>query len=390
MKIHEYQAKAILKDFGIPVPKGGVAETPEKSGSIAKELGGTVVVKAQIHAGGRGKGGGVKLVKGPAEAEKVARALLGSQLVTPQTGPEGQQVKQVLIEEAVETDAELYLGIVLDRARAAPVVMASRAGGMEIEEVAATSPDQILTEVVNPTLGLMAYQGRRLGFGLDLKKELAQGVAGVAQNLCRLYAARDCTLAEINPLVLVRGGQVLALDAKLDFDDNALFRHEEIRALRDLDEEAPLEIEASKHNLNYIKLDGNVGCMVNGAGLAMATMDLIQLAGAAPANFLDVGGGATEEMVEHAFRILVSDEDVHAIFINIFGGIMQTDRLARGLVRGIQATGLNLPIVVRMVGTNEEEGWRILKESKLNFLQAVDMKDAAQKLSGLLQSGEMR
>ncbi len=390
MKIHEYQAKMILKEFGIPVPKGGVAETPEKARSIAKELGGPVVVKAQIHAGGRGKGGGVKVVKGPAEAEKVARALLGSQLVTPQTRPEGQRVKQVLIEEAVETDRELYLGIVLDRAQAAPVVMASRAGGMEIEEVAATSPDQILTEVVNPALGLMAYQGRRLAFGLDLEKELAQGVAGVAQNFCRLFTARDCTLAEINPLVLVRGGQVLALDAKLDFDDNALFRHEEVRALRDLDEEAPLEVEASKHNLNYIKLEGDVGCMVNGAGLAMATMDLIQLAGAAPANFLDVGGGATEEMVEHAFRILVSDEDVRAIFINIFGGIMQTDRLARGLVRGIQTTGLNLPIVVRMVGTNEKEGWRILKESGLNFIQAADMKDAAQKISGLRQSGEMR
>jgi succinyl-CoA synthetase beta subunit len=349
-----------------------------------------VVDKAQIHAGGRGKGGGIKRARGPEEAEGVARALLGSRLITPQTGPGGQRVKQVLVEEAVEAQGELYLGVVLDRSRAAPVVMASRAGGMEIEEVAAKSPGQISTEVVDPALGLMAFQGRRLAFALGLKGDLIPAVSGVAQSLYRLFAAKDCTLAEVNPLVLARGGRLLALDAKLDFDDNALFRHEDIRALRDLDEEAPLEVEASKYHLNYIKLQGEVGCMVNGAGLAMATMDLIQLAGAQPANFLDVGGGATEEMVEEAFRILVSDEDVRAILINIFGGIMQTDRLARGLVRGVQTLGVKLPIVVRMVGTNEEEGWRTLRESGLNFIRALDMRDAALKVKGLLEAGRGR
>ncbi|MFQ5693055.1 MAG: ADP-forming succinate--CoA ligase subunit beta, partial [Nitrospinota bacterium] len=316
MKIHEFQGKDLLRSFGIPVPEGGVAETPEEARAVAERLKGRVVVKAQIHAGGRGKGGGVKLAGSPAEAEEAARRILGMQLVTPQTGPEGQRVKRVLVEEATPIEKELYLGIVIDRAQAAPVVMASEAGGMDIEEVAATTPEKILTEVVDPALGLQPYQARRLAFRLGLPVETVRPASEFFRNLYRAFEANDCSLAEINPLALMRDGRLLALDAKLNFDDNALYRHPAVGELRDLDEEAPLEVEASKHDLNYIKLDGEVGCMVNGAGLAMATMDIVKMAGASPANFLDVGGGASQEMVESAFRILVGDEGVRAVFIN--------------------------------------------------------------------------
>ncbi|MGH7377051.1 MAG: ADP-forming succinate--CoA ligase subunit beta [Candidatus Methylomirabilales bacterium] len=377
MKIHEYQAKRILAGHGVPVPKGEVTDTPAAARAIAEHLGGPVVVKAQIHAGGRGKGGGVKLARSPAEAERAASQILGMMLKTPQTGPEGQRVKRVLVEEAMAIRQELYLGVVLDRRVGLPVIMASPAGGMEIEEVAATSPEKILRAAVDPAGGLSPYVGRKLAYGLGVSAELVRPTADLILALARAYQEKDCSLAEINPLVVTGDGRVLALDAKMTFDDNALFRHPEIRELRDLDEEAPLEVEASRFGLNYIKLDGTVGCMVNGAGLAMATMDIIQQAGGAPANFLDVGGGASAEQIENAFRILMADPHVRAVLINIFGGILRCDRLAAGVIQAARALKVRVPIVIRMEGTNVAQGKQMLRESGLNFLTADSMAEAA-------------
>jgi succinyl-CoA synthetase beta subunit len=379
MKIHEYQAKGILAEFGVPVPRGRVAATPAEVGAVARELGGTVVVKAQIHAGGRGKGGGVKLASSPDEAERVASRILGMHLRTHQTGPEGQLVRRVLVEEGMDIRRELYLGIVLDRRASLPVLMASGAGGVEIEEVARTRPDAIVKAHVDPATGLRPFHARKLAFALGLTGEAVKTASDFIARLYRAFEQKDCSLAEINPLVVAGDGRLLALDAKLTFDDSALFRHPEIQALRDLDEESPLEVEASKSNLNYIKLDGNVGCMVNGAGLAMATMDIIQLAGGAPANFLDVGGGASAEQIEHAFRILISDTSVKAVLINIFGGILRCDRLAEGVIAAVRSLGVRLPIVIRMEGTNVELGQQMLRESGLNFIAAQGMQDAARK-----------
>ena len=381
MKIHEYQAKEILKKYGVPVPRGGVAFTPEEAERIAQDLGGgTVVVKAQIHAGGRGKGGGVKLAHGPAEARDAASRILGMRLVTHQTGPEGRVVRRVLVEEGMDIQQELYLGIVLDRSKSRLVVMASQAGGMDIEQVAAESPEKILRETVDPAVGLQGFQARKLSFGLGLSGDLARKGAQFITALCRAYGESDCSLAEINPLVRTKGGDLLALDAKINLDDNALSRHPDLEFLRDLDEEEPLEVEASKHKLNYIKLDGSVGCMVNGAGLAMATMDIIKLTGASPANFLDVGGGANVQTVENGFRILMSDPNVKAVLINIFGGIVRCDRVAEGVVQALRNVQVNVPVVVRLEGTNAEEGSRILESSGLNFAVARGLKDAAEKV----------
>jgi succinyl-CoA synthetase beta subunit len=383
MKVHEYQAKTLLREFGVPVPKGDVADRPETCRTVAERIGGRVVVKAQVHAGGRGKAGGIKLADTPAEAEKAGRQILGMRLRTPQTPPEGILVRTVLVEEASAVERELYLSVTLDRARAAHVVMASAAGGMDIEEVASHSPKKILREWAHPALGLADFQARRLAFGLGLAGErFKQGVA-LIKALFALYLAKDCSLAEINPLVTTADGRVLALDAKLNFDDNALGRHPELTALRDVAEEDPLDVEASKYGLNYIKLDGNVGCMVNGAGLAMATMDIIKLAGGAPANFLDVGGGASPEQIENAFRILSSDPNVKAVFINVFGGILRCDRLAEGVIAAVRKLGLRLPVVVRMEGTNVEQGKRMLADSGLNFTNAEDMGDGAKKVVAL-------
>src|SRR5262245_1247121 len=383
MKVHEYQAKQILKRFGIEAPRGDVAFSPKEAGAIASRLGGRCVVKAQIHAGGRGKGGGVKIAADAEEAERLARQMIGMSLVTPQTGPQGKRVRRLLIEEPVDIAREIYLGVTLDRARSIPIVMASGQGGMEIEEVARKDPSAIRFEPVEPLLGLRPYQGRRTAFALGLKGEEATRAARLMQALVRAYDETDAQLVEINPLVVTRQGAVLALDAKMSFDDNALFRHPEIRELRDPDEEDPLELEASAHGLNYIKLQGNVGCMVNGAGLAMATMDIIKLVGGEPANFLDVGGGATSEQVASAFRILLSDPGVKAVLINIFGGILRVDVLARGLVEAIQKVDVRAPVVARLEGTNVEEGRRILKESGLNFTLADGMLDAAKKVVAL-------
>jgi len=377
MKIHEYQAKAILADFGVPVPRGRVAGTPADASAIARELGGTVVVKAQIHAGGRGKGGGVKLAKSPREAEQVASQILGMMLKTHQTGPEGQRVTRVLVEEAMDIHQEMYLGIVIDRSVDLPVIMASSAGGMDIEEVAQNRPEAITKVHVDPATGVQGYHTRKLGFGLGLTGDTLKGVADFLIKLYRTFEAKDCSLAEINPLVITGDGRLLALDAKMTFDDNAIFRHPDVLALRDVDEESPLEVEASEYNLSYIKLDGNVGCMVNGAGLAMATMDIIKLAGGEPANFLDVGGGASAEQIENAFRILISDRNVKVVLINIFGGILRCDRLAEGVIKAVKALGVTLPIVIRMEGTNVELGRQMLKESGLNFVNAETMADAA-------------
>ena len=383
MKIHEYQGKAILKEFGVPVPAGDVADTPAQARAIAQRLGGKVVVKAQVHAGGRGKAGGVKLADDPAGAEAAAKQILGMMLKTPQTPPEGIKVLKVLVEEASPIASELYLSMTLDRGRGTHVVMASQAGGMEIEEVAATHPEKIIREWTDPALGLQAFQARTLAFGLGLEGEqFKQGVA-LIQSLFRAYLAKDCSLAEINPLVVTKDGRVVALDAKLNFDDNALFRHKEIVELRDVNEETPLDVEASRYNLNYIKLDGNVGCMVNGAGLAMATMDIVKLAGGEPANFLDVGGGASPEQIENAFRILSSDPSVKAVFINVFGGILRCDRLAAGVIAAVQKLGLRLPVVVRMEGTNVEQGRQMLAESGLHLTNADDMGDGAKKAVAL-------
>ncbi len=379
MKVHEYQAKSILARYGVTVPRGEVTDSPAEAREIAKRLGGRAVVKAQIHAGGRGKGGGVKLAKDPAEAEALAKAILGMTLVTPQTGPGGRVVQKVLVEEALDIDRELYLGITLDRSRGLPAMMVSRFGGMEIEEVAARDASAIVREAIDPALGMFPFQARKLAFALALAGDTFRKGTAFMQALFRAYADTDASLAEINPLLITRSGDVLALDAKMTFDDNALFRHPEIREMRDLNEEDPLEVEASKFGLNYIKLDGNVGCMVNGAGLAMATMDLVKLAGGEPANFLDVGGGANEEQVKNAFRIILSDKNVKAILINIFGGIMRCDIIANGVVAAVKEMGLSTPVVVRLEGTNVDLGKKILRESGLKITPADGLADGARK-----------
>jgi succinyl-CoA synthetase beta subunit len=379
VKIHEYQAKALLREFGVAVPRGDVADTPGAAREIAQRLGGKVVVKAQVHAGGRGKGGGIKLADTPAAAEQAASQILGMMLKTPQTPPEGIKVRKVLVEEASAIERELYLSITLDRARSTHVVMASQAGGMDIEEVAAKTPDRILREWTHPGLGLGDFQARRLAFGLGLAGEQLKQAVPLIRNLFAVYLARDCSLVEINPLVVTQDGRVFALDAKLNFDDNALYRHKEVAELRDIHEEDPLDVEASKYSLNYIKLDGNVGCMVNGAGLAMATMDIVKLAGGEPANFLDVGGGASPEQIENAFRILSSDPSVKAVFINVFGGILRVDRLAEGIIGAVKKLGLTLPVVLRAEGTNVEQGKKMLADSGLALTMASDMADGARK-----------
>jgi succinyl-CoA synthetase beta subunit len=380
MKIHEYQAKEILKENGVPVPKGGVAFSPEEARAIAKELGSTVVVKAQIHAGGRGKGGGVKLAKNDEEAYELAKKILGMMLVTHQTGPEGKEVKRLLVEQGMNIKKELYLGIVIDRANSCPVIMASEAGGMEIEEVAAKTPEKILKAFIDPAVGLAAFQAMQLALGLKQEKEVTRKIADFITKLYNVFIKYDCSLAEINPLLITGDGEVLALDAKINFDDNALFRHKQLMELRDYDEEEQLEIEASKHDLNYIKLDGTIGCMVNGAGLAMATMDIIKLAGGEPANFLDVGGGASEERVAAAFEILMADKNVKAVLINIFGGIVRCDRVARGIISALQKVKVAIPVVVRLAGTNAEEAGALLENSGMNFVVAESLKDAAKKV----------
>ncbi len=381
MKVHEFQAKEILKAYGVAVPRGRVARTAGEAEAVARDLGGTVVVKAQIHAGGRGKGGGIKLAKDAEEAGRVAGEILGMNLVTHQTGPRGRKVRQVLVEEASDIETELYLGIVLDRSSATLTMIGSRAGGMEIETVAEKTPEKILKETVDPGAGLQAFQARRLAFGLGLEGDLLrQGVRFVSA-LYEACAATDCSLAEINPMVVTRKGRLLALDAKMNFDDNALYRHKEIRELRDKDEEDPLEVEASVYDLNYIKLDGEVGCMVNGAGLAMATMDIVKLAGASPANFLDVGGSTNVARVRNAFRILMSDTDVKTVLINIFGGIVRCDRVAEGIVQALKETTVNVPMVIRLQGTNAEEGARILEQSNLEFHVARGLREAADKVA---------
>ena len=389
MKIHEYQAKAILKKYGVAVPRGEMVENREQAEAAAKSLfnegASGVVVKAQIHAGGRGKGGGVKIAKSVEEAGELASKILGMTLVTHQTGPEGRVVRRLLIEETLPIERELYLGIVLDRAEAKPVFMASQSGGVEIEQVAEENPDAILKEYITPGLGLEAFQARKLAFRLGLKPEqinpnqISQAVKFMT-GLYKAYEETDSSLMEINPFITTSDGRLFALDAKMNFDDNALFRHPELKELRDVTEEDPLEVEASKYSLNYIKLDGNVGCMVNGAGLAMATMDIIKYAGGMPANFLDVGGGANADQVTHAFEILLSDKNVKAVLINIFGGILRVDTLARGVVEAANKTKIQLPVVLRLEGTNVEQGREILQQSGLNFIVAETMKDAAEKV----------
>ncbi len=380
MKIHEFQAKDILSKFGVPIPKGEVAETPGQAREIASKIGPRVVVKAQVHAGGRGKGGGVKLANNPKEAEKLADEILGMNLVTHQTGPEGKLVKRVLVEEALDIDRELYIGIVIDRATESPVVMASPEGGMEIEKVAAETPELIFKEYINSATGFGGFQARNLGFKLGLQGNILKQAVKFLLMLYKAFESSDASLAEINPLLITKQGKVLALDAKMNFDDNALARHPEIKNMRDFSEEDELEVEASKFGLNYIKLDGNVGCMVNGAGLAMATMDIIMYSGGMPANFLDVGGGVSEEAVKSAFKILVADKDVKAALVNIFGGIVRCDLVANGIVKAARQLDLKIPMVVRLEGTNVELGKKILKESGLSFSAASSMKEAAEKV----------
>lgn len=387
MKIHEYQAKEILKKFNVEVPKGKVAFTPEEAVEAAKEIGGEVwVIKAQIHAGGRGKGGGVKLAKSLDEVYEIAKQMIGMRLVTHQTGPEGKIVQRVLVEEGMNIEKELYVGITLDRSSSKNVVMVSTEGGVEIEKVAAETPEKILKEYVEPSIGLQQFQARKLAFGLGLEGDKFKNAVKFLMGLYKAYEETDASLAEINPLVVTKEGRVLALDAKMNFDDNALYRHPEILELRDLNEEAPLEIEASKYNLNYIKLDGNVGCMVNGAGLAMATMDIIKLAGGEPANFLDVGGGASAETVENGFKIILSDPNVKAILINIFGGIVRCDRVAQGVIEASKKVNVNVPIVIRLEGTNAKEAAELLNNSGLNFLVATSLKEAAEKVTSVIKN----
>ncbi|MGZ4811349.1 MAG: ADP-forming succinate--CoA ligase subunit beta [Terriglobales bacterium] len=384
MKIHEYQAKAILAKYGVAVPRGEMATTAQEAEDVARRLMSAgadgVVVKAQIHAGGRGKGGGVKIAKSIEEARELASKMLGMTLVTHQTGPEGRVVRRLLVEETLPIARELYLSMLLDRAEAKLLVMASQSGGMEIEQVAAEHPEAILKEHIEPAVGLAQFQARNIAFGLGLSGKLVNQAVAFLSGLYKAYLETDASLVEINPLITTKDGRLIALDAKVNFDDNALFRHQDIRDLRDITEEDPLEVEASKYGLNYIKLDGNVGCMVNGAGLAMATMDIIKYAGGMPANFLDVGGGANEEQVTRAFEILLSDKNVRAVLINIFGGILRVDTLAHGVVEAAHKTKIQLPIVLRLEGTNVEQGREILKNSGLNFIVAETMKDAAEKV----------
>jgi succinyl-CoA synthetase beta subunit len=387
MKVHEYQAKEILKKFDVAVPKGGVAFTPDEAVEVASTMGGQVwVVKAQIHAGGRGKGGGVKVARSLDDVRTLASQMLGMRLVTHQTGPEGRTVKRLLIEQGISIAQELYVGVTLDRATSRNVVMASTEGGVEIEKVAAESPEKILKEFVDRAIGFQSYQARTLAFGMGLKGDAFKNGVRFLQALYRAYEMMDCSLAEINPLVLTTTGEVLALDAKMNFDDNALFRHPDVLGLRDLDEEDPLEVEASKSNLNYIKLDGDVGCMVNGAGLAMATMDIIKLAGGQPANFLDVGGGASAETVAAGFKIILADPNVRAVLVNIFGGIVRCDRVAMGVVDAAKIVQVKVPIVVRLAGTNADRAADILKNSGLNFLVAESFKEAAEKVTQAIRN----
>ena len=381
MKIHEYQAKAILAKHGVPVPRGEVAFSAAEAGDIARRLGGSVVVvKAQIHAGGRGKGGGVKLARSPGDAEKIAANMLGMTLVTHQTGPDGRVVGRVLVEEGLQMQRELYLSLLLDRAASKPVMIASAAGGMDIEEVAAKTPEKIIRVYIEPGVGLVPFEARQLGFAIDLDGAQVNKFVRLATALYEAFVATDASLVEINPLVVTQAGDLLALDAKMNFDDNALYRHADLKDLRDLGEEDPLEIEASKFSLNYIHLDGNIGCMVNGAGLAMATMDIIKLAGGEPANFLDVGGGANAEQIRNAFKILTSDRNVRAVLINIFGGILRCDVLAQGVIGAVKELGVRVPIVIRMEGTNVEEGKRLLEQSRMNFTTADSMDEAAKRV----------
>ena len=380
MKVHEYQAKSLLSEFGIPTPKAGVAADPEEARRIAEDLGGSVVVKAQIHAGGRGLAGGVKVVGSPEEAETVARGLLGHRLVTRQTGPEGAPVSRALLEEPAQIDKEFYLAVIIDSGARSPVIMASQAGGMDIEEVAAATPEKILRSNVDIAIGLQPFQCRNLAYGLDLPANLIRPAAALIANLYRLFVDKGCSLAEINPLAITSDGQLLALDAKLDFDDDALPRHPDIQELRDSDQEDPLEVEAAGFGISYVKLDGDVGCMVNGAGLAMATMDSISMADAMPANFLDVGGGATEEQVAQAFRLILSDSQVKRILVNVFGGILRCDIAANGIVAACRETEARVPIVVRMLGTNADEGKDILSNSGLGIILVNDLNEAADKI----------
>ncbi|HTX17863.1 MAG TPA: ADP-forming succinate--CoA ligase subunit beta [Bacteroidota bacterium] len=385
MKIHEYQGKEILRKYDVAIPEGGVAFSPDEAVAVAERLGGKVwVVKAQIHAGGRGKGGGVKVAKSPAEVRSLASSILGMRLVTHQTGPEGKIVKRLLVEQGVNIAREMYAGITLDRVTARNVVMVSTEGGVEIEKVAAENPEKIVKEPVDPAVGLRQFQARKLAFALGLTGDALKYGTKFLLALYRAYVATDASLAEINPLVLTAEGNVLALDAKINFDDNALFRHPEFAQLRDLDEEEPLEIEASRSNLNYIKLEGNVGCMVNGAGLAMATMDIIKLAGGDPANFLDVGGGANAQTVESGFKIILADKNVKAILINIFGGIVRCDRVATGVVEAAKKVEVRIPVVIRLAGTNADLAAEILRKSGMSFLVAENLKDAAQKVTNAL------
>jgi succinyl-CoA synthetase beta subunit len=387
MKIHEFQAKAILSRYGVPVPRGDVASTPSEARQVAKKLGGgTVVVKAQIHAGGRGKGGGVKLAQSPSQAEDVAGQILGMRLVTYQTGPEGRIVSRVLVEEGLQMTRELYLGLVIDRSTRRAVLMVSPDGGVDIEKVAAETPERLFKAAVHPALGLQPFEGRKLAFQLGFSGDQVGKALRLMSAVYQAFIATDASLLEINPLVVTGTGELLALDAKMNIDDNALYRHPDVKALRDLAEEEPLEIEASRFSLNYIKLDGTIGCMVNGAGLAMATMDIIKLAGGEPANFLDVGGGANAGQIKNAFRILMSDIAVKAVLINIFGGILRCDVLAQGVIAAVKDLGVRVPIVIRMEGTNVEEGKQMLRDSGLNFTTADGMGDAAQKVVALAGS----
>ena len=389
MKIHEYQAKAVLARYGVPVPRGEVAFSAAEAGEIAGRLGGPVsVVKAQIHAGGRGKGGGVKLAKSAEEAERLAAQMIGMTLVTHQTGPEGKKVGRVLVEEGLQIERELYLSLLVDRATQAPVVIASAAGGMDIEEVAARTPEQIVKERIDRGTGIVPFQARKIAFAIGLDGALAGRMAKLLDAIYRAFVATDASMIEINPLIVTGAGDLLALDAKVTFDDNALYRHPDLKELRDLTEEDPLEVEASKFSLNYIRLDGTIGCMVNGAGLAMATMDIIKLAGGEPANFLDVGGGANAEQIRNAFRILMADRNVKAVLINIFGGILRCDVLAQGVIAAVNALHVPVPIVIRMEGTNVEEGKRMLRESGLNFATADSMGEAAQTVVALAQGNK--
>jgi len=386
VKIHEYQAKAILAGYNVPIPRGEVAFNALEAGHIARRLGGTVVVKAQIHAGGRGKGGGVKLARSAEEAEQLAGRMLGMNLVTHQTGPEGREVKRVLVEEGLQIARELYLGVVIDRAAEQPVMMVSPAGGMEIEKVAEETPELIFKEYIDPRVGFQPFQAKKLAFALKLEGPSVSKATKLMMSIYDAFVGKDASLIEINPLIVTAGGDLLALDAKMNFDDSAIYRHPDVRELRDLAEEDPLEIEASKYSLNYIRLDGTIGCMVNGAGLAMATMDIIKLAGGEPANFLDVGGSANADQIRNAFKILMSDRNVRAVFINIFGGILRCDILAEGLVNAVRELDVKVPIVIRMEGTNVEKAKQMLEQSGLNFTTADRMDEGAQKVVALSKS----